>query len=130
MSENDPISMETRIAQACHYLDETTGAVNPAIPLSSTFARDTDYELVGEYSYGRSGHPGWAVLEKVAAELDGGADALCAKGVSKLDKVWVVQVGGDDTLAIEVFLHLLHITILIVVEDNSNEADFLLNRCG
>ena len=106
MSENDPISMETRIAQACHYLDETTGAVNPAIPLSSTFARDTDYELVGEYSYGRSGHPGWALLEKVAAELDGGADALCfSSGMAAICGFFETVNSGEHVVAPRIMYH-------------------------
>ncbi|MEM7564922.1 MAG: PLP-dependent aspartate aminotransferase family protein [Pseudomonadota bacterium] len=106
MSDKDQISMETRVAQACHYLDEVTGAVNPAIPFSSTFARGDDYELIGDYSYGRSGHPGWTVLEKVSAELDGGDDALCfSSGMAAVCAFFETVNTGEHVVAPRIMYH-------------------------
>ena len=64
--------MESRLAQACHYIDSVTGGITPPIQFATTYARDQDYELISDYSYSRSDNPSWEVLERVCAELDGG----------------------------------------------------------
>ena len=64
------------LAQADHYLDEATGAVVPPIHASVTYARDSDYEAIGEYFYTRYGNPNFTPVERLLAKLDGGADAL------------------------------------------------------
>ena len=49
----------------------------PAIQPSSTFVRDENYQLIdARHSYGRDENPGYAVAEKVLAELEGGPAAL------------------------------------------------------
>ena len=64
------------LAQAGHYLDPATGAVVPPIHASVTYARDSDYEAIGEYFYTRYGNPNFTPVEDLLAKLDGGADAL------------------------------------------------------
>ncbi len=64
------------LAQAGHYLDPATGAVAPPIHAAVTFARDSNYEPVGEYFYTRYGNPSFTPVEDLLAKLDGGADAL------------------------------------------------------
>ena len=73
MQNDNESTTESLLVQACHFIDGATGGVSPPIQLSSTFARDSDYEFIGDYSYSRSANPSWAVLEKVCTELDGGA---------------------------------------------------------
>ena len=75
MHGDNNFSPESRLAQACHYVDEITGGISPPIQLSTTYARNPDYSYKGDFSYARSGNPSWEVLERVCADLDGGADA-------------------------------------------------------
>ncbi len=71
---NEGPARETLIAQALHYIDETTGAVVPAWQPSTTFARGEDAELLG-FRYSRSGSPVSEHLEEMLAKLDCGAAA-------------------------------------------------------
>ncbi len=48
---------ETRAAQALHIINAETGAVAPPIHPSATFARDDNYELIGNTLYSRYGSP-------------------------------------------------------------------------
>jgi len=77
MAEEKNLAPETKNAQALHHIDARTGAVSPGIHPSSTFGRDENYELINpDHSYGRDENPGYAIAEKVLAELEGGASAL------------------------------------------------------
>ena len=98
--------METRLAQACHYIDEATGAIVPPLQLSSTYARDAGYEYIGDYSYSRSGNPSWKALEQVCAELDGGADALCfSSGMAAVCTVLETVSSGEHVAAPRIMYH-------------------------
>lgn len=76
MSKNKPESPATLLAQAGHFIDEVTGAVTPAIQPAVTFARGADHQLIGPYNYSRHASPNADLVERLAAELDGGAGAL------------------------------------------------------
>ncbi len=77
MDKEKNLSPETKNAQALHHIDAMTGALSPAIHPSSTFVRDENYQLINErHSYGRAENPGFAVAEKVLAELEGASAAL------------------------------------------------------
>ncbi|MHA1522823.1 MAG: trans-sulfuration enzyme family protein [Alphaproteobacteria bacterium] len=76
MSTNKPASPATLLAQAGHFIDEVTGAVTPAIHPAVTFARGDDHQLIGPRNYSRHGNPNSDLVERLAAELDGGAAAL------------------------------------------------------
>ena len=74
MSKKKDLSPETKSAQALHHIDAMTGALTPAIHPSSTFVRDENYQLINaRHSYGSDENPGYAVAEKVLAELEGAA---------------------------------------------------------
>ena len=74
MAKEKDLSPETKNAQALHQIDAMTGGITPAIHPSSTFLRDENYQLINaRHSYGRDENPGYAVAEKVLAELEGAA---------------------------------------------------------
>ena len=79
MSYNNPRTnhdIRSLLAQAGHYLDPATGAVAPPIHAAVTYARDANYEPMGEYFYTRYGNPNFTPVEDLLAKLDGGAGAM------------------------------------------------------
>ncbi|HTT34676.1 MAG TPA: PLP-dependent transferase [Thermoplasmata archaeon] len=66
---------DTRLIHAEQPPDPLTGAVNPPIYLSSTFAQSAPNRHKG-YVYSRSGNPTRTVLERALASLEGGATGL------------------------------------------------------
>jgi len=106
MNKQRSHSLETRVAQACHYIDEATGGINPPLQLSSTYARGPDYEFTGDYSYSRAGNPTWAVLESVCADLDGGVEAQCfASGMAAVCAVFETVEPGQHVVAPRIMYH-------------------------
>ena len=106
MSKNNETSIETRLAQACHYIDEVTGGINPPLQLSTTYARDSDYQYIGGYSYSRTANPSWEVLETVCARLDGGVEALCfASGMAAVCTVFETVNSGEHLVAPRIMYH-------------------------
>ncbi|MDH3387454.1 MAG: PLP-dependent aspartate aminotransferase family protein [Gammaproteobacteria bacterium] len=106
MTGKKDLSLETRLAQACHYIDEVTGGTSPPLQLSTTYSRDADYEYISPYSYGRSDNPSWEVLEKVCASLDGGVEAKCfASGMAAVCAVFETVSAGEHVVAPHVMYH-------------------------
>jgi cystathionine gamma-synthase len=64
---------DTLALQATHHPDPDTGAVVSPIYLSTTFERNSAYELPSSYLYTRANNPNREALEKALAVLDGGA---------------------------------------------------------
>jgi cystathionine gamma-synthase len=95
-----PAHPETIAAQALHAIDEPTGAVVMPIHLSTTYARNADYELRGR-TYTRDENPTPVVAERVIAALEGGAAALTfASGMSAATAaVRAVLKPGDHVIA-------------------------------
>jgi cystathionine gamma-synthase len=56
--------------------DAVTGAVAPPIHLATTFTRDAQLALTGDFQYAREGGPTHALLESALARLDSGEAAL------------------------------------------------------
>jgi cystathionine gamma-synthase len=109
MHDDNNVSAESRLAQACHYVDEQTGGISPPIQLSTTYARNPDYSYMGDYSYARSGNPSWEVLEKVCADLDGGADAKCfASGMAAVCAFFETVNSGEHVVAPRIMYHGTH----------------------
>jgi cystathionine gamma-synthase len=99
-------NMESMIAQACHYVDQATGGISPPLQLSTTYSRDRDYEYLSNYSYSRADNPSWEVLEKVCAELDGGADAKCfASGMAAVCAFFETVNTGEHVVAPRIMYH-------------------------
>lgn len=106
MQDGNNVSPESRLAQACHYVDEVTGGISPPIQLSTTYARAPDYTYKGNYSYARAANPSWDVLEKVCADLDGGADAKCfASGMAAVCAFFETINSGEHVVAPRIMYH-------------------------
>ncbi len=99
-------SPESRLAQACHYIDQVTGGISPPLQMSTTYARDSNYDFVGDYSYARNANPSWEVLERVCADLDNGAGALCfASGMAAVCAFFETLNSGDHVVAPRIMYH-------------------------
>jgi cystathionine gamma-synthase len=106
MDNENKASLESRLAQACHYIDEVTGGISPPLQLSTTYSRDKDYEYLGNYSYSRADNPSWEVLENVCAELDGGVEAKCfASGMAAVCAFFETVNSGEHVVAPRVMYH-------------------------
>ncbi|MCP5113340.1 MAG: PLP-dependent transferase, partial [bacterium] len=105
MSNTVP-SNRSLVAQALHYIDEATGAVVPPIHSSTTYGRDENYELLGEFSYGRDGSPTIAKAEEVLTRLDGGADSLVfASGLAAFASLFESVRTGQHVVAPQIMYH-------------------------
>ncbi|HEU0062821.1 MAG TPA: PLP-dependent aspartate aminotransferase family protein [Hyphomicrobiaceae bacterium] len=70
------LAPETVAAQAGDAGDEATGAIVPPVHLATTFVRDPDNQYRKGFSYGRPDNATVRQVERVLAELEGGAGAL------------------------------------------------------
>lgn len=78
--------LDTLAVHAGREPHPTTGAVTPAIDLSTTFARDDGGDLLGPDLYSRASNPNRRALEACLAALEGAADAACfASGSAALN---------------------------------------------
>jgi cystathionine gamma-synthase len=95
----DPTSgFETRCVHGAGAPDPRTGAVVPAISLSSTFAQDAVGEHRG-FEYSRSGNPTRAALERHVAALEGAAHGFAfASGLAAEDALMRRLAPGDAVL--------------------------------
>ena len=78
--------------------NDATGAVSPALYLTSTFAHPGLGESTG-WAYTRESNPTHARLEKVLSTLEGGTDALCfSSGMAAIDAVMRLFAPGDHLI--------------------------------
>jgi cystathionine gamma-synthase len=106
MSDPKKVSPRSRVAQAGHFVDPASGAIVPPIEPATTFARDAGYELIGGYSYSRSGGPASERLEALAAELDEAAEArVFASGMAAIVAVFETLEAGQHVVAPGVMYH-------------------------
>ena len=101
MDRHAKYAPETLAAQALHAADSITGAVNPPIQPSSTFARDAEYRLRhGEQGYGRADNPGYQAAEQLMTALEGGEAAmLMSSGMAAASSVIECLSPGDHVVA-------------------------------
>ncbi|MCB1510264.1 MAG: PLP-dependent transferase [Hyphomicrobiaceae bacterium] len=96
----------TIAAQADHQIGYGSGGVVPAIELSSTFARDHNYDLIGPTDYARSSHPNAVVAEGVLAKISGGADAILFNaGMTAITTVFETLRSGQHVVAPQIMYH-------------------------
>jgi cystathionine gamma-synthase len=106
MTKDTALSMESIVAQACHYIDAATGGLSVPIQTSTTYARDANYELIGDYSYSRYQNPTYDIVEQVAATLDGGAEAKAfASGMAAVAAVFETVNAGEHIIAPKIMYH-------------------------
>ena len=90
---------ETRAVHAGAEPDPSTGALVPAIQMSSTFKQDGVGGLRGGYEYGRSGNPTRAALESTIAALENGTDGIAyASGLAATQAIGYFLDPGDRLL--------------------------------
>ena len=90
---------ETLAVHAGAEPDEHTGAVVPAIQMSTTFKQDGVGGLRAGFEYGRSGNPTRAALESAIATLEGGTDGMAyASGLAATQNVLYLLDPGDRLL--------------------------------
>ena len=82
-------------------VDPLTGSISVPIYQTSTFVQEAPGEHKG-YDYARSNNPTRAVLEKIIAELEGGAAGYAfASGLAAIDAVVKLLESGDEILAVD-----------------------------
>jgi cysteine-S-conjugate beta-lyase len=82
-------------------VDPLTGSISVPIYQTSTFVQEAPGENRG-YDYARSNNPTRAALEKIIAELEGGAAASAfASGLAAIDAVVKLLESGDEILAVD-----------------------------
>lgn len=92
-------NIETALIHGGSTTDETTGAVNVPIYLTSTFKQDGLGQRRQGWEYARTGNPTRAALESLIAELDGGlAGFVFASGLAAIDTVLHLFSTGDRIL--------------------------------
>ena len=90
---------ETLTVHAGAEPDPQTGAVVPAIQMSTTFKQDGVGGLRGGFEYGRSGNPTRLALEQAIAALEGAAHGLAyASGLAATQNVLYLLEPGDRLL--------------------------------
>lgn len=87
---------ETLAVHAGAEPDPATGAVVPAIQMSTTFKQDGVGGLRGGFEYGRSGNPTRAALEAAIATLEDGSHGLAfASGLAATQTIGFLLSPGD-----------------------------------
>jgi cystathionine gamma-synthase len=92
--------LETVAVHAGHAVDPATGAVNPPIYLTTTFARDEQGNLPHGFIYARSDNPTRQQLEHALAALEGGETAIAfASGMAATAAVFQSMLPGEHVVA-------------------------------
>jgi cystathionine gamma-synthase len=92
--------LETVAVHAGHAPDPATGAVNPPIYLTTTFARDAEGNLPHGFIYARSDNPTRRQLEHALAALEGGETAIAfASGMAATAAVFQSMLPGEHVVA-------------------------------
>ena len=81
-NSNRKLSIQTRVAQALHFVEAETGAVVPSIQPAATYARDENYEVRKPYWYRRDGSQTTAQAEAVIADREAAEKAALAAASS------------------------------------------------
>lgn len=94
------MKIETVSIHTGRDVDRSTGAVAPAVHMSTTFERDANGDFSRGYSYARAANPGRTALEQCIAALEGGAEATSyASGSAASLAVFRLLRPGDHVIA-------------------------------
>lgn len=103
---NRRLAPATRIAQALRYVEEETGAIIPPLQVTSTYARDANYDIRKPYYYKRDGGPTTEIAESVIADLENAADSLLfSSGMSAASAVIEHLDAGAHVVVPRVMYH-------------------------
>ena len=103
----------TRVAQLQGYTDRTTGSIVPAIDLSTTYARDQNYQLAGGRVYSRADNPGYEYVENLITDLEhGAASAVFASGMAAATSVFFALKPGDHVIVSKIIYWALRSWVL------------------
>ena len=91
---------ETRAVHTAAAIDPATGAVTPALHLSTTFQRAPDGSFPSGYSYIRDANPNRSALETALAELEGGSAGVAfSSGMAATMAIFQSLRPGDHVIA-------------------------------
>jgi cystathionine gamma-synthase len=97
---NSNLRPETIAAHAFRALDPATGAVVPPIYLSTTYARDENYQPLLKENYVRSGNPNlWQAEETINALEQGAGALLFASGMAAMTTLMETIPQGAHVVA-------------------------------
>jgi len=100
------LRFETLAVHAGRNVDPATGALAPAIHMSTTFERDADGEYSRGYLYARNHNPTRHALEQALAALEKGADAAAfSSGLAAVSALLQTLKPGDHVLAPQDMYH-------------------------
>jgi len=89
----------TKAAQGLGWTCPATGAVIPPLHLSTTFARDENYEKPDDRGYARDDSPAVEQVEAALADLEGGAEAITfATGMAACSAPFQCLLPGDHVV--------------------------------
>lgn len=94
------MKIETKAVHAGRHLDRATGAVTPAIHLSSTFERQPDGSYPTGFAYSRDGNPNRNALEECVCALEDGHEAAAfSSGSVATMTIFQALSPGDHVIA-------------------------------
>jgi cystathionine gamma-synthase len=103
---NWPLKPETVAAHALRAVDDATGAVVPPIYLSTTYARDGNYEPKLRENYVRNGNPTLWQAEETIAALERGVECqLFASGMAATTTLFETIPHGAHVVALGVMYY-------------------------
>ena len=103
---DDELADATVLAQAGQAVDPTTGALVPPLHMATTFGRDAENKLIGDYLYSRYQNPTVVHAEQLLAGLEGGAGAmLFASGLAAVAAVFETVESGRHVVAPTIMYH-------------------------
>ncbi len=106
MSSDDEFSPKSFVASAGLYMDKTSGAIVPPVQTSTTFARNKDYELTGDFSYGRDQNPMYEQVETLLQQLEKGAGArVFSSGMAAFSAMFETVNSGAHIVAPKIMYH-------------------------
>lgn len=94
-----PYRPETLAVHAGRGIDCASGAITPAIHMSTTFERDPDGGFSRDLIYGRTANPNRTQLEAALSAMEGGAEAACfASGMAAVSAILQALKPGEHVL--------------------------------
>jgi cystathionine gamma-synthase len=99
-------SIETRAVHGARPVEESSGAVTPAINLSTTFVRDADGSYPRGFNYTRDDNPNRSALERGIALLEGAEHAVAfGSGSAATLSVFQAAAARGDIVATDAAYH-------------------------